>query len=152
MGSRFESGSYGSTLKAGLFYFLVVFATGFTLGTIRVIWLVPRLGTRVAELMEMPFMLVAIVLSAYWVVKRLAVPPTWQARLGMGLTALGLLLFADFGVVLQLQGLSLREYFESRDPVSGTAYYAMLLVFAAMPYFLFRARSPEKNDGEQTSL
>jgi hypothetical protein len=138
MVSQSDSGSYRSVLKAGLFYFLSVFAVGFALGTVRVIWLVPRLGTRVAELIEMPFMLVAIVLAAYWIIRRLAVPSTLRSRLGMGLTALSLLLFADFGVVLQLQGLSLSEYFKGRDPVSGTVYYAMLLVFAAMPCFLLR--------------
>ncbi len=141
MDSRFNPSSYGSILKAGLFYFLSVFAVGFTLGTVRVTWLVPRLGTRVAELIEMPLMLVAIVLSAYWIVRQLAVPSTLRSRLGMGLTALSLLLFADFGVVLQLQGLSLSEYFKNRDPVSGTVYYVMLLVFAAMPCFILRGKS-----------
>jgi hypothetical protein len=37
-----------------------VFGTGFVLGPIRVLWAVPRLGERVAELMEAPLMLVAI--------------------------------------------------------------------------------------------
>ncbi len=139
MASRFNLGSYGSALKAGLFYFLIVFAAGFTFGTIRVLWVVPRVGTRVAELMEMPLMLVAIVCAAYWVIRRSALPSLLWVRLAMGLTALGLLLFADFGVVLQLQGLSIDDYFRSRDPVSSTVYYVMLLVFAVMPCFIARS-------------
>lgn len=44
-------------LKAGAVYFALVFGAGFVLGTIRTIWAVPRVprvGTRTAELMEMP--------------------------------------------------------------------------------------------------
>ena len=44
------------TIKAGIAYFALVFGAGFVLGMIRVPFLVPRLGERVAELVEMPFM------------------------------------------------------------------------------------------------
>ncbi len=53
-----------SILKAGAAYFAAVFGTGFVLGTVRTLWLVPRLGTRNAELIEAPFMFVAIVIAA----------------------------------------------------------------------------------------
>ena len=45
-------------LKAGVLYFALVFGAGFVLGTVRTIWVVPRVGTRTAELMETPIMLV----------------------------------------------------------------------------------------------
>jgi hypothetical protein len=51
----------------------------------------------------------------------------------MGGIALVLLLVAEFGLVLWLRGLSIREYLATRDPVSGTVYYVMLGVFAIMP-------------------
>jgi len=41
-------------------------------------------------------------------------------------------------VVLALRGLSLREYFATLDPVSGTVYYALLLAFALMPLIVER--------------
>ena len=41
-------------LKAGVLYFALVFGAGFVLGTIRTLWVVPRVGTRKAELMETP--------------------------------------------------------------------------------------------------
>ena len=52
--------------------------------------------------------------------------PCPLSRLGMGLVALGLMLVAEFGLVLWLRGLSIKEYLATRDPVSGTVYYVML--------------------------
>jgi hypothetical protein len=125
-------------LKAGVLYFALVFGTGFVLGTLRTLWFVPRLGTRMAELLEMPVMLVVTIAAAWWTVRKLAVPPTPSRRFGMGGIALGLLLLAEFTVVLWVQGLSIREYLASRDPVSGTVYCVMLGGFAVMPLLMAR--------------
>jgi hypothetical protein len=56
----------------------------------------------------------------------------------MGCIALGLLLVAEFIFVLWLRGLTISDYLESRDPVSGTVYYLMLGVFAIMPLIVAR--------------
>jgi hypothetical protein len=125
-------------MKAGALYFALVFCAGFVLGTLRVLVVVPRLGGRAAELIEAPLMLAVTFLAARWTVRRLAVPPQWTRRLGMGAVALGLLLAAEFTLVLGLRGLSLREYFATLDPVSGTVYYALLGVFALMPVLVAR--------------
>jgi hypothetical protein len=125
-------------LKSALVYFLVVFAAGLVMGTIRTLWIVPRTGARAAELMEAPIMLVVSFLTARWVVQRLAVPSRLSARLGMGFAALGLMLLAEFSLVLWVRGLSFREYLATRDPVSGTVYYLLLLVFAFMPMLVVR--------------
>jgi hypothetical protein len=123
-------------LKAGLFYFAIVFAAGFVLGAIRTLWVVPRVGTRVAELAEAPIMLVVTIMVARWIVLLLAVPPIPSARLGMGGIALGLLLVAEFGLMLRLRGLSIKQYLATRDPVSGTVFYVMLGVLATIPLFV----------------
>jgi hypothetical protein len=125
-------------LKAGVAYFAIVFGAGFVLGPIRILWLAPRFGTRLAELMETPIMFVVILVAARWIVRRLALPSRASCRLGMGFIALGLMLIAEFTLVLWLRGLSIREYLASRDPVSGTVYYAMLGVFAIMPLLVTR--------------
>ncbi len=125
-------------LKAGVLYFSVVFGAGFVLGPIRILWLVPRLGARVAELLEAPIMLVITIVAARWIVRRLVVPPTPPSRLGMGGVALSLLLIAEFTLVLWLRGLSIRQYLAARDPVSETVYYSMLVVFAVMPFLVAR--------------
>jgi hypothetical protein len=122
-------------LKAAVAYFALVFGAGFALGTIRILWIVPGLGTRMAELMEAPIMLAITILVARWVVRRLAVPSTLSSRLGMGCVALLLLLLAEISLVY-LRGMSITDYLASRDPISGTVYYAELGMLALIPYFI----------------
>ena len=73
-------------------YISLAFGAGFVLGTIRTLWVVPRVGSRTAELLEMPIMLVVTIVAARWTVLRLSVPMMWSARLGMGCIALVLML------------------------------------------------------------
>jgi len=127
-------------LKAGLLYFALVFGAGFVLGPIRLLWVVPRFGTRIGELMEASIMFAITIAAARWVVRRLAVPSIPSRRLGMGGVALSLLLIGEFTLVLWLRGLSVREYLAGRDPVSGTVYYLILGVFAIMPLLVARRR------------
>jgi len=125
-------------LKAGLLYFAIVFGLGFVLGPIRILWAVPRFGTRIAELMETPIMLVVIIAAARWMVRWLAVSSTVSSRLNMGCIAVGLLLITEFKVVLRLRGISLSEYSATRDSVSGTVYYLALVLMAIMPLLVER--------------
>jgi hypothetical protein len=125
-------------LKAGALYFALVFGAGFVFGTIRVLWVVPHFGTRTAELLEAPFMLVVTIAAARWIIRRLAVPPGTFDRLAVGLVALCLLLALEFTLVLQLRGVSIGEHFERLDPVSGTVYYTLLGLFGAMPLLVAR--------------
>lgn len=125
-------------LKAGVLYFALAFGAGFVLGPIRVLWVVPRVGERTAELMETPIMLVVIMLAARWVARRLALASTSTTRLGVGGVALGCLLIAEWTMVLWLRGLTMGEYVASRDPVAGMVYLVMLGVFAIMPMLVAR--------------
>lgn len=126
--------------KAGIAYFSLVFGAGFVMGAIRVPFLAPRLGERAAELIEMPFMFIVIVLAARFIAKRFALPATVPVRLGAGLLALGLLIAGELLLAVSLQDRSLGEYVSSRDPVSGSVYLAMLALFAAMPLAITRWR------------
>jgi hypothetical protein len=125
-------------LKAGALYFVFVFGAGFVLGTIRTLWVVPHVGMRMAELVEAPLMLVVTVMAARWIVRFFAIPSVASDRLRVGAVGLALLLAAEFGLVLWIRGLSVREYLATRDPVSGTVYYLMLVVFVIMPIFVTR--------------
>lgn len=123
-------------LKAALIYFSLVFAAGFALGTIRVLWMQPLLGERTAEFLEMPFMLIATILAAHWVVKRNPRVASPGLSLAVGSIALLLLLSLELTLVLSLRGLSFADYVASRDPASGTAYLLMLGIYALMPLLL----------------
>jgi hypothetical protein len=125
-------------LKAGVLYFLAVFATGFVLGTIRVLWMVPIVGVRLAELMELPIMLVVTIIAARLAVRRLPLCRTPGMRLMVGLVALGLLLVAELTVMLWVRHLTIGRYLASRDPVAGTAYLVTLGLFAVMPLLVAR--------------
>ena len=127
-----------SVVPAAVVYFLMVFGTGFVLGPMRILWLVPRVGERWAELTELPVMLTACYLAARWVCRRFAVPARASPRLTMGLIAMVLLLAAEFGLVLSLRGMTVAEYLATRDPVSGTAYYLAVAAFGALPWWLGR--------------
>lgn len=120
-----------SVLGAGAAYFGAVFFAGFVLGTIRVLALVPVVGERYAELLEMPLMLTVVFVAA----RRMRVGRLGRMseRLAAGLFALVLLLAAEFSLVLWMRGLTIGEYWESRDPVSGGAYLISLLVFGGAP-------------------
>ena len=128
------------TAKAGVTYFALVFGAGFVLGSIRVPFLVPRLGERMAELIEMPLMFVVVLFSARFIIRRFALPTATSVRLCAGLLAVSLLLTAEFLLAVALPGQSLGEYIASRDRVSGSVYLAMLLLFSVMPFILARAQ------------
>ena len=119
-------------LKAGLVYFLLVFGAGFALALVRIPFLVPRFGVRMAELVETPVMLLVIL----WASHRLARhrPPLGRpARLAAGCTAFVLLVTAELALAYVMGAQSLSQYIASRDPVSGSVYLGSLVFFAIAP-------------------
>lgn len=120
--------------KAALRYYALVFGAGFVLGAFRVTLLVPRIGERWAELLEMPVMFAVIWFAARHVNREDALPTDHGTRLLVGFTALQLLVLTELGLTLWLQPVSLAEYIAARDPVSGSVYLVMLGVFALMPW------------------
>ena len=116
-------------LKAAGLYFGIVFGAGFVFGIIRVLWVVPHLGIRNAELLEHPLMLVVIVVTANWVVRDVR-GQTSVDSLAIGFIAFGLLLLAEVLVTLFARPN------RAGDAVSGIAYFAMLAMFAVMPWLL----------------
>ena len=82
-------------------------------------------------------MLVANLYSAPFVTRRFPARRTAELMVS-GLFALALLVLVEFTVVLSLRGLSVSEYLAERDPVAGTVYVIMLLLFAGMPWLAGR--------------
>ena len=129
------------TLKAGVFYFALVFAAGFLLGAIRTLWVVPRLGVRTAERAESPIMFGISILAARWAVRHVQVSPLRSRRLAMGGIALGLMLAAEFTLGLWIRGMTISGYFAARDTISGAVYFKTLGAFAVIPIFAGRGRA-----------
>ncbi len=125
-------------LKAGLLYFLFVFAVGWILGPIRELWAVSHLGRMAAMLSEAVIMLIAMIVAARWVIRRFDVPRTLPATISMGLIAIGLLFPAEIVGVVWVRGLSLREYLASFVTDPGIISLLIFLVFAFMPTLVGR--------------
>ncbi|CDH44837.1 hypothetical protein [Candidatus Contendibacter odensensis] len=121
-------------LPSAALYFGIVFGVGFLLGSVRVPFLVPRLGERVAELAEMPFMFAAIFLAAGHVVRKYGASVAPLGWVRVGTLSLAFLVAAELLLAVVLAGRGIGEYIASRDPVSGSVYLALLVVFAAMPW------------------
>ena len=127
-----------NTVKAAVLYFALVFGSGFVFGLIRIPFVVPHFGERISELLEAPLMLIVIVLAAKWVVRIFQLSPGSIYRLGVGIIAFVLAILFEFTLVMRLRGLTLTEYFQTRDPISGAIYYLTLVLFALMPLLVRR--------------
>jgi hypothetical protein len=94
-------------LIAATVYFFILFALGFVLGTIRVLFVAPRIGVLSATLAEVPLMLIAAHLMCRWAIRRWQVPTTLSARGAMALWFLMLLGMFETLVGVALFGLTL---------------------------------------------
>lgn len=124
-------------LRAAGLYFLLVFSAGFMLGTVRVLFIVPAVGERAAELLEMPLMVAVVAVAARFIVRKFAGSIHGTAQwLHVGAFAFVCMLTADVGVGVTLRGMTVWQALFERDPLSGTAYY-LALVFLALAPSLF---------------
>jgi hypothetical protein len=131
-------------VKAAVVYFLIVFAAGFALGTIRELWVSSMIGTRAAETAEVPLMIGIGALAAIWVVARFGLRRQLGMRVAAGVLAVVLLLATELALVLPLRGLTLQEYLASRDPVAFAAYVVGLLFVALMPALVRGRRGADR--------
>ena len=122
-----------SMVRASFLYFALVMGAGFLLGSVRVLFVVPHLGERWAELAEMPIMAMVIVVAAGYILRRYPEVQTRGRALVVGFTALALSVSAELVLAVVLQSQSLSEYLASRDKISGSVYLVMLVAFALMP-------------------
>lgn len=123
-------------VKYSLVYFSLVFIAGFALGIIRVLIVEPRIGTRYAELIEMPFMLFVIYASARHVVSKMHYANAVLPYFITGVIALALLLLFEFTLVIGLQNTTIQQYLDSRDKIAFSAYIVSLIIFALMPWLI----------------
>lgn len=123
-------------VKAGASYFLVAMGSGFVLEVIRMQVVALHVSERLAEMMEIPNVLLATIVGARWVIDRFTLPPLPGIRLSVGLVALCLMLLLEWAVVLPLHGLSFREYVAGQEMVVGTVPLGALGVLTVMPFLV----------------
>lgn len=123
-------------LKAGTIYFLIAVGAEFVLEVIRLQVVALHVGERLAEMLEIPNVLLATIIGARWVVDRFTLPPLPGIRLSVGLVALILLLIAEGTVILPFHGLSVSEFLATQDPVMGVAPLGALGVLTVMPFLV----------------
>jgi hypothetical protein len=148
------------SIPLSLIYFSLVFGAGCILGPFRILLLEPRVGTRNAELLELLVMVRIIWQCAQFIADKYAPHNQTQQKAfsnsqlrelaAMGLMALLWLLAVEVGGAAYFRGgwRGVRNYFWERDVVSGSAYMAVLLFYAVMPWHVLEARdSRVKEEG-----
>ena len=123
-------------LKAGAMYFLVAVGTECVLEVIRLQVVALHVGERLAEMLEIPNVLLATMIGARWVVDRFTLPPLPGVRLGVGLVALCFMLISEWTVIQALQSLSVEGYVNSQDAAIKTIPLGALGVLTGMPFLV----------------
>ena len=118
---------------AGAVYFLVVYAVGFALGTVRVLLVTPRLGATAAVLIELPFMLTASWFACRHIVRRMAVAPFPSARLAMGASAFALLMLVETVVGMAAFGQTPAAQIAALHEMAGLIGLGGQVMFALFP-------------------
>lgn len=127
------NGGTAAALKAGALAFAIVFAAGFALGTVRVLWIAPRLGPLGAVLLELPVMLAVSWWAVRLAVRRLAVPEAAVARAAMGGVAFALLIGAETLLGVVAFGRSPAEQWQALLAPEGLAGLAAQVLFGLFP-------------------
>lgn len=125
-------------IRPAIAYWLGVFALGFVLGTVRTLWLEPRLGPLPAVALELPVMLAA---SWYWAGRVLAGHslPTRTAALATGILALTLLLASELALALALGGTA-GAWLAALTRPPGALGLTGQVLFALFPALRWQAR------------
>ena len=139
-------------LASSVLYFALVFSSGFALGCIRVPFLQPLIGDRLAQLLEMPIMMLAITKSAKLIVRQLHPQPPRSQLFLIGVVALTLMLAMEVAgsvYISKKDWNGLADWVSDRDAVAGPVYFALLAVFAAMPACISMLQEAERPDNEK---
>jgi hypothetical protein len=127
-------------LTATTFYFLALFALGFVLGTIRVLFVGPQIGDLGATLLEVPLMLTAAFFLCRWAVGRWQVSPALATRWAIMLWFLVLLLLFETLLGIALFGRTLAETWAGLATPAGLVGLTAQIIAALLPLLIGRDR------------
>ncbi len=134
-------GSLRTTLAAAAAYFLVAIILGFALGVVRVTFIAPRTGPVMAVLLELPVMLAATWAACRIITEALKVGSSLTERLIMGFVALALLLGAELGIAVGMQGRTGIEFLHPLGTAEGALGLSAQLLFALFPTIQRKGRT-----------
>jgi hypothetical protein len=120
-------------LVTGFVYFMIVFATGFVLGVIRVLVVIPRTGEIIAVLIELPLILAASWIVCASLISRFQVAPKAVDRIMMGASAFAFLLVAEIALSTYVFGNSIDSTLVQYLTLHGFIGLCGQLAFAAFP-------------------
>jgi hypothetical protein len=123
-------------LIAGTVYFLALFALGFLLGTIRVIFVAPRYGQVAGTLAEVPVMLTVAYVICRWALNHWRVSPRSSVRWTMVPLFLALLFVFETVLGLELFGRTLSEQWASLLTLAGALGLSAQVIAALLPVFV----------------
>lgn len=125
-------------LFAATVYFLALFALGFILGTMRVLFVAPRIGVLHATLAEVPLMLIAAYFMFRSTIGRWHVSPALSMRWAMTLWFLVLLVLFETLVGVALFGRTLAATWAGLAAPAGLLGLTAQVIAAMLPLFVRR--------------
>ncbi|MEO5494704.1 MAG: hypothetical protein ABIR08_11855 [Sphingomonas sp.] len=117
-------------------FFLALFAWGFVLGTIRVMFVAPRVGQLAATIAEMPVMLVAAFFTSGWSIRHWQVAHGHAVRWTMVVWFLILLAGFETALGATLFGRSLADQWTALATPAGLIGLSGQIVAALLPVFV----------------
>lgn len=125
-------------LHAAGYYFTIVFAIGFALGTVRTLAIAPLAGETFAVALELPAMLLASWIVCGLAIRRCQVTDDLTTRLAMGLAAFGLLMGAELLVSMLIFGRNVTAHLAHYQTAPGLLGLCGQLAYAAFPLIRHR--------------
>ena len=122
-----------NAIRAGVLYFLLVFAVGFVLGAARTLVVAPRVGEIYAVLIELPLILCAAWFISGRLVRKFSIASHLSARAIMGSVAFVLLLIAELLLSVWLFGSSVDTHLDGRRSAHGAIGLLGQVIFACLP-------------------
>ena len=123
--------------RAAAIYWAMVFALGFVLGTIRVLWVIPLVGLMPATVLELPIILTASWFAAGWILRRFAIA-TRREALTLGVLAFAILMAAECALAGVLSGETPAQWLAGLRQPHALLGLAGQVVFALMPWWRVR--------------
>jgi hypothetical protein len=127
-------------LIAASAYFFALFTLGFVLGTIRVIFVVPRVGELAATIAEVPVMLAAAYFVCCWAIRRWQVPPPVAIRAAMVPWFLTLLFAFEALLGATLFGRSVAEQWVALSTPAGLVGISAQIIAAILPLVVGKSK------------